>query len=407
MSAALVGFLSIVAMEYLGLGYQFPVLQKLLITTALPLLMFAYVLSKHGLSELFENRQIKIIVVFIILTASAMLHGLIGHYAIDPFKQQFGYLLVLTVAYYALRKPAAVKIYFWFIVIVHAIAVVLNFDKFDQSERAGAFSRVGYFMGDGNDFAWSLSITFAFSLFLLVASKGLLARLIASVPALFILIGLVGTQSRGATLALSASMLYYLLFISKRKLLGVVTLLVVALGVWAFSPQGYFERMETISTYEEDTSATGRLRAWGHAVDMAIDHPILGVGAGSFNSAYGRYYRTEGDPQRWISTHSVYFKVLAEYGFTGIIIFFILLYSNFAENHRTARMLRANPGKTNIQDYLPLFINMALIAYAVAATFLSGLDYPHIYLITAATLAVKYMAKTQTEDVKDAQQTNT
>lgn len=395
MNAILAGFLGIVAMEYMGLGYQIPVLQKLMITTLLPVLMFIYVATKYGMSEVWGSRQIKILLAFILLTALAMLHGLVQRYAIDPLKQQIGYLLLLIVGFYALRTITALRIFILFFVVIHAYGVIKNADKFGQSERAGEFKSVGYFMGDGNDFAWSLSITIALAMFMVFTSKRLVTKVVVAGLSMLLLIGLVGTQSRGATLALSASMLYYMLMISKRRLLGVFIVLVVALGVWAFAPEGYFERMETISSYEEDTSATGRIAAWGHAFQMAVDHPLLGVGADSFNSAYGRYYRGEGDPQRWISTHSVYFKVLAEYGFTGIIIFLALLYSIFAENHRTARLLREYQGVKSIPESLPLYLNMALIAYAVAATFLSGLNYPHLYLIIAMTLSVKWMAHNQ------------
>lgn len=395
MNAVLAGFLGIVAMEYMGLGYQIPVLQKLMITTLLPVLMFIYVATKYGMSEVLGSRQVKILLAFILLTALAMLHGLVQRYAIDPLKQQIGYLLLLIIGFYALRTLTAIRIFILFFIAIHAYGVIQNADKFGQSERAGEFKSVGYFMGDGNDFAWSLSITIALAMFMVFTSKRLVTKVVVAGLSLLLLIGLVGTQSRGATLALSASMLYYMLLISKRRLLGVSIVLVVALGVWAFAPEGYFARMETISTYEEDTSATGRITAWGHAFHMALDHPLLGVGADSFNSAYGRYYRGEGDPQRWISTHSVYFKVLAEYGFTGIIIFLALLYSIFAENHRTARFLREYQGVKSIPESLPLYLNMALIAYAVAATFLSGLNYPHLYLITAMTLSVKWMAHNQ------------
>ena len=364
--------------------------------------MFLYVLTKHGLAELFANRQIKGFLFFIFLTAIAGLHGLVGSYAIEPLKQQIGYILLLTVGYYALRTLAAIKIYMWLMVAIHSFAVIQNFSKFDQATRTGGFSGVGYFLGDGNDLGWSLAIAFAFSVFLVAMSKPFLIKIVATVPAMFILVGLLGTKSRGAALALSASMLYYLLFISKRKSIGIIVVLVVGFGAWVLAPEGYFERMETISAYEEDTSATGRLKAWGHAIEMAIDHPILGVGAGSFNSAYGRYYRGEGDPVRWISTHSMYFKVLAEYGFTGIILFISIIIFNFIDNYRSARLLRTNPSSVGVPESLPLILNMALVGYSVAGTFLSGVNYPHIFLITAMTLAVKWQVTKQVQSAQDS-----
>ena len=68
--------------------------------------------------------------------------------------------------------------------------------------------------------------------------------------------------------------------------------------------------------------ALARLEAWGAAIKMSIDYP-LGVGAGNFNSAFGRHYidlsnsRVGWGAQRWISAHRIYFKVLGEFGVLG------------------------------------------------------------------------------------------
>lgn len=389
----LAGFLTFIIIEYLGLGYQFPILQKLMITTILPILMFVYVTLKYGLSETFSNRQIVVLTLLLVMTASGMLHGLVSSYAIDPFKAQLGYAMMLVVGIYVMRKPEALRTFLWVMVFLHVYAVLVNLHRFEEAARAGRFQNVGYFLGDGNDFAWSLVVVFAYALYLVSTSKSTLYRAIAFGAALIILIGVVGTKSRGATIALSAAMLYFLLFISKRKLAGLVVVTVVAMGVWLVAPSGYFERMETLSEYEEDSSAQGRLRAWGHAYQMALDHPFLGVGAGSFNSAYGRFYRQPDDPARWISTHSMYFKVMAEYGFTGLILFLSFLYLNFADNQRTARRLRTSPDGRVIPHTLPLYLNMALVGFVVAGTFLGGVEYPHLFLISAATIAVKLTAR--------------
>ena len=77
---------------------------------------------------------------------------------------------------------------------------------------------------------------------------------------------------------------------------------------------------------------------------MALDYP-LGVGANNFNSAYGRFYipaDTSGwAANRWMSTHSCYFKVLAEYGYPGLILFLSILVTTFRDNVRSAQRLRA------------------------------------------------------------------
>jgi hypothetical protein len=75
---------------------------------------------------------------------------------------------------------------------------------------------------------------------------------------------------------------------------------------------------------------------------MAFDYP-LGVGAGNFNSAYGRFYRGNIDPKawgaaRWISVHSIYFAVLAEYGFLGLFLWLFILWSIFRDILRLERL---------------------------------------------------------------------
>jgi len=225
---------------------------------------------------------------------------------------------------------------------------------------------------------------------------------------LLILIGIIGTQSRGATLALSAGMLYLWIMVAKQKALGLVYVAIIAGVVTFLAPQGYFQRMETITSYEQDSSAMGRLTAWGHATDMALDHPVLGVGAGSFNSAYGRFYRKPGDPVRWISTHSVYFKILAEYGFSGIFVYLMIIFHTLKLNRETRRIIDEAPGELSVPILWPDFLNMSIVGFSVAAMFLSGVNYPHLYLLVALAMATSRIVRREvelqkTQDPSDAE----
>jgi len=161
------------------------------------------------------------------------------------------------------------------------------------------------------------------------------------------------------------------------------------IAVISFAPSQYTHRLETIGSYQEDGSAMGRIKAWGTAVEMALDHPVLGVGAGSVNSAYGRLYRKASDPVRWISTHSIYFKTLAEYGFIGVSIYILLIYSTWKDNKLTSRKIIASKLTDNYSPLLPESINMSLCGYAVGGMFLGGINYPHLFLLISLTLRLK------------------
>jgi O-antigen ligase len=185
----------------------------------------------------------------------------------------------------------------------------------------------------------------------------------------------------------------FLVIMSRRRAIPIIAMLVVAVGLLVFAPSQYFNRLETMQRYTEDSSASGRIMAWKAATKMAIDHP-LGVGAGNFNSAYGRKYRAAGAPSmKWISVHSIYFSALAEYGVIGLIAILSILFLNYRDNirssHRNASV--SNPAKDACA--WPLYLNMAVIAYAVCGIFLGGVGYPHLYILSALTVATRVLSE--------------
>ena len=96
----------------------------------------------------------------------------------------------------------------------------------------------------------------------------------APVAAGLCLLSILGSQSRGAFLAVAA-MLAFLWLRTRQKV--VTGLLVAVAGVAAlmFMPQDWTDRMESIRTYQEDGSAQGRINAWKFAINLANDHPVV------------------------------------------------------------------------------------------------------------------------------------
>lgn len=390
MPLPLLGLLFLVAAEYVGLGIFIPVYNALPIALGLSFLLFLQVVFNNTFGPVMQYKTAKYYLAFVFLTASALVHGLIQSYAINPLKVEVGYLMLMIITFYLVDNKKSVLLYAIMFTVVHVFLVFINLNKLGNA-RVGSF-QASFFLGDGNDFAWSLNVALPIAFYLVFSSKKLIIRLVAIAAIGMILLGIIGTQSRGASLAMVAGFLYYFLFVTKKKSSALLIISIVAGVVVMVAPDNYFNRMETISNYEEDTSAMGRIHAWRTATEMAVDHPLLGVGAGSFNSAYGRDYRKPDDPVRWISTHSVYFKVLAEYGFPGIIIFVLIIFSAIKTNNETVRLLKQkDPG--NIQHLLwARCLNWSLIAWGVGAMFLTGVDYPHLYLLVGLSMASHRMA---------------
>lgn len=198
-----------------------------------------------------------------------------------------------------------------------------------------------------------------------------------------------GTGSRGAFLGL-LGMAMFLGLKSKHRLLTIFfggTVLLVLVG---FMPESWTERMEGISTHE-DHSAQSRLYTWQMILNLAAHHPITG----------GGFVVTE-NPATWYtyavtpwlkpySPHSIYFQVLSEHGYVGLMIFLSIWWTAW----RTCSTIiqRATTPETAWAGNLARMIQPSIIGYLVAGAFvnLAHYDLPFyiLLLVVLCDLEVK------------------
>jgi probable O-glycosylation ligase (exosortase A-associated) len=201
------------------------------------------------------------------------------------------------------------------------------------------------------------------------------------------LLSAVGSHSRGALLALAAVAAVFW-WRSQRKLLGAVVIGIALAGTLAFMPANWWDRMNTITTYEQDASATDRLRLWGGAWKLALDRPLVGSG---FRGPYTRSVmdRVARDvPARAI--HSIWFEFLGEHGFPAFAIWLGMIVAGAIYTFRLAKLARGRPDLAWAWD-LARMCQVAIVAYMVGGSFLS-LSYWDVFwtvlLIPSAAYAV-------------------
>lgn len=189
---------------------------------------------------------------------------------------------------------------------------------------------------------------------------------------LFTAYAVVSTYSRGALLALAGGFLAYLWTLPRRRIgiVVVVVLVAVASAPFVTLPDGYTERMETITTYEEvdDDSALSRLHFWKVAWEMAKDHP-LGIGMFNFQSNYDQYDFLDGRYGRARALHSSHLQVLAEQGFLAFFVWVWLFVSAFASCRRIRKLASRELAGTSDAA---LFCNLAQAFTVSMVTFLIG-----------------------------------
>jgi putative inorganic carbon (HCO3(-)) transporter len=202
-----------------------------------------------------------------------------------------------------------------------------------------------------------------------------------------LVLAIIGTQSRGATLGMGA-VFGYMWWRSPRKAAGVIVIILAAFAVLLYAPDVYFERMGTLSAPSEDSSAEGRLHAWRAGTKMALNN-VLGVGAGNFPNNFPKY-RSADAPTRWMTAHSMYFLILGELGFLGLLLLLKLVFGNFRSNVRLRkRLLQQDPKRFAIDARSLDMFNAGIVGLAVAGAFLSVTYYPHIFVLGGLAIALR------------------
>lgn len=207
--------------------------------------------------------------------------------------------------------------------------------------------------------------------------------------ALLSVVTIMGTFSRGGIIGLAVATIAFVLLQRRRSWAVVGLAATIAIGAVALPiSDAYVNRVRTISTTPQDSSALGRLHFWRVAMDMAKDRPF-GVGMGNYEAAYDRYDFSGGQFGRGRAVHSSFFQVIAETGFGGFAAYIVVLGLSFATAWRIRRASFAPERSPDDQRYLFTLGNgllVSFVAFAAAGSFVS-LAFNDVTWFSVALLA--------------------
>ena len=236
----------------------------------------------------------------------------------------------------------------------------------------------GSYIEGNNEVALALVIVIPLIRFLHMTSEskwvklGLLASMFLCASAAL------GSQSRGALLAIAA-MATVLWWRGDKKFAGIALMGVAGLVLLSFMPESWWERMGTIGAYKEDASAGGRINAWWMAWNLAKANFFGGGFEVSSPELFARYAP---DPTDVHAAHSIYFMVLGEHGFVGLFLF-LLLWILVWFSAGDLRVRGKKLPQTMWLSHLGSMCQVSLAGYAVGGAFLSlsYYDLPYNVLI--------------------------
>jgi probable O-glycosylation ligase (exosortase A-associated) len=195
----------------------------------------------------------------------------------------------------------------------------------------------------------------------------------------------VGSQSRGALVALGATAVL-LWWRSHSKVASGTVIAACVAAVVAFMPQTWVDRMETILSYEEDASAMGRVRIWHAAYLLAVDRPLVGAG---FQGPYLQEVVDRVAPGITArAVHSIYLEVLGEHGFPTFFVWLALVAAGAFYAWRLAKITRERPALAWAYDFGRM-AQVSMAAYLTSGTFLS-LSYWDFYWILLVAVAAAH-----------------
>lgn len=389
------GLLLVFVFEYIRPGTWVPILGS--VGTVVALSVFALSLiskSDNSNADILRDRNGKLMLFFLSLVVISVLTAHVTEFAFNRFKAVLGYFFLFFMVAKLVTDLKRLRLLFILLILIHITLLILNPDVVLNPESRSYLENSG-FLSDGNDFALSVCIVFPMGLFLFLESRSTWMRLFYVLSLGALLMGIIGSQSRGATLGLGAVLLYQWIR-SRSKMRGILVGVMILVTILIYAPAAYFQRLETIKDYEGESSAELRLIIWQSAIRMANDHPILGVGAGHFSTMFGTQYRPPGETASslpWQNAHSIYFMLLGELGYPGLLFLLILFFSNWGANHRRIHEVGRLPGAiAETQRRLIVCNDSSLIAFAVAGAFLSGIYYPHVFVLAglSAAIALQY-----------------
>jgi len=209
-----------------------------------------------------------------------------------------------------------------------------------------------------------------------------------------VLLTVIGTSARTGVIAMAVLLLRYIIR-SKRKYVwvGLILASLVVLQSIDLQSTSWGQRMNTIQTYDQDSSAMGRIKVWAWTIEYASEHPI----GGGFNSFRFNRIKTVTDEgiiyypdymYHGKAFHSIYFEVLGEQGFVGFTVYMLILILTWRGLSNIAKQGKRDEGLGWAYE-LSIRLKDALLIFMVGGAFIGIAYQPYVFYVIAITVSLE------------------
>jgi putative inorganic carbon (HCO3(-)) transporter len=252
--------------------------------------------------------------------------------------------------------------------------------------------------GDNNQSALALLMVIPVLNYLSQQSANRLVKYTYLGALVLTVVAVVGTWSRGAFVGLAVLGMAFVI-LSKNKFRSMALVCVILSVVMSVASFQYLERVQSIESADQDVSFIGRIVAWKISFAIARDNPFFGGGFHSIQDPriWRNYQRQIEIPEAYRAimaivgaraAHSIYFEVLGDLGFMGLLIFLAILAAGF---YNTRRIIKFSKSKSGLEWVygLGIMFRLMLLVYCIsgAAVSMAWFEFNFIVLMLLAILA--------------------
>jgi probable O-glycosylation ligase (exosortase A-associated) len=371
------------------LGYMNPHRLTYGFAYSFPWVMLIAVVTLISLAVSKENKKIPVTTVTVLMLLFLAWTGLTTIFAFQQpsawhtFEQFAKTLVMVFVTLMLVRDRERID---W---LVWVIVASLGF----YGVKGGAFTLVtggGYhifgppasFIADNNDLAMAFCMVLPLMRYLQLQATKKSVKVALGASMALTGIAILGTYSRGGMIGL-AIVTVALLVKGRRRVVLALALIAIGATAYTFMPAKWVARMDTLQHAREVGSAQTRIQSWEFAANVALHRPLIGGGFNLYRDpSLWATYAPEGAVER--AVHSIYFRVLGEQGFPGLILFVGLLAASWRNCSRVRKRLRHSPEQRWAYD-LASMLQVSLVAFGVAGAFLTSTYFDLSYQLMALT----------------------
>lgn len=255
-----------------------------------------------------------------------------------------------------------------------------------------------------NDLAALSFLPLALAIGLLVTEREKVIRIGAAAAVVVIPIVVLMTQSRGAFIGLAFLGISALITQRRRRIQTALRVGLVLAVVIAVAPADVWDRLAGLRNLgimggekvvsasgrslavDEEGSATNRVEIMQIAIQITADHPMIGVGIGT----YPRYHRLYAPHMWYRDAHSTYLTLAAETGIPGLLLVLGCVGVALGRSRKTRRQIRLTLPHRARQLQL---LEIGLVAFMIAGIWgsYSKLAFLYLHLALLWGMATAYL----------------